>query len=366
MLLQGIQRHRLESLLQADPAVRALIPGLWGDLQHAARCEAMAALALASLTREMAVLFADAGIPLLVLKGIPLALLTTGSLTTRGRGDCDLLVNPSHLGAAIALLQSAGLTLCPSKGAAAMGKNSLTGRYGRLVSHEISFYRFYGGQRQWIDLHWHVSAARGVLPAFEELWRNRDAVLIGEAVIWTLSRSDALLHSCCNSAVDRWKSLRSLVDIERLGRGLDVNHMNRLLNHRLVRKGLMVVAHAGFCPSSHFELSKSHVQRTRSSKITQLATYSQLTCPNIDESLLEFGLRNLNLSHSLINFLVKILLALLPPDALVNPLTGETLSVRDIVICRFQKLKQQIQTRRSIEKTASDFAVPVESPDRPA
>ena len=156
------------------------------------------------------------------------------------------------------------------------------------------------------------------------------------------------------------------MDIERIGRGLDVNQMSSLLNHRLVRKGLMVVAHAGFWASPQFELSKSHIGRIRSSKITQLANHSQLTCPNIDESLLEFGLRNLNLSHSSINFLVKMLLALLPPDALVNPLTGEPLSVRDIVICRFQKLKQQIQTRRSIEKTTSDCAVPVGSPDRPA
>ena len=94
-LFQGIQRHRLQSFLQGDPAVADLLPNLRVDLQRAARREAMAALALASLTREMAVLFAEAGIHLLVIKGIPLALQTTGSLIARGRGDCDLFVDPS-------------------------------------------------------------------------------------------------------------------------------------------------------------------------------------------------------------------------------------------------------------------------------
>ena len=96
VLFQGIQRHRLQSFLQSDPAVFELLPELQADFQNAIRSEAMAALALASLTREMAELFAKAGIPLLVIKGIPLALQTTGSMTARGRGDCDLFVAPSR------------------------------------------------------------------------------------------------------------------------------------------------------------------------------------------------------------------------------------------------------------------------------
>ena len=71
VLFQGIQRHRLQSFLQSDPAVFELLPELQADFQNAIRSEAMAALALASLTREMAELFAKAGIPLLVIKGIP-------------------------------------------------------------------------------------------------------------------------------------------------------------------------------------------------------------------------------------------------------------------------------------------------------
>ena len=70
-LFRGIQRHRLETVLQSDSAVSELLPDLQVNLQHAARRERMEALALVSLTREMAALFAEAGIPLLVIKESP-------------------------------------------------------------------------------------------------------------------------------------------------------------------------------------------------------------------------------------------------------------------------------------------------------
>ena len=118
----------------------------------------MEALALASLTRQMAVLFAEAGIPLLVIKGVLLALQTTGSPTARGRGDCDLFVDPSKVGEAIALLQSQGFAF--SDGITCVGEDSLRGRYSRFLSIEISLNRFVGDRCQWIDLHWHASKVR--------------------------------------------------------------------------------------------------------------------------------------------------------------------------------------------------------------
>ena len=222
-LLQGIQRHRLESFLQADPAVGDLVMDLRGDLQRAARREALAALALASTTREMAVLFAEAGIPLLVIKGIPLSLQTTGSLTARGRGDCDLFVDPTQVGAAIALLESAGFAL--SCGSSCVGDDSMRGRYSRFVSIEISLHRDVGERRQWIDLHWHATHVRGVLPGFQALWQRGEEMQINRQPVRTLSRRDALVHACCNAATDCWMALRNLVDIERLSREVPTSQL---------------------------------------------------------------------------------------------------------------------------------------------
>ena len=53
-LLASIRRHRLASVMHGDPLVARLLPQLALTIQALARQETMAALALASLTREMA------------------------------------------------------------------------------------------------------------------------------------------------------------------------------------------------------------------------------------------------------------------------------------------------------------------------
>ncbi len=174
-LLAAIQRHRLESLLHGDPLVGALLPKLADKIKALARAETMAALALASLTREMAALFERARIPMLVIKGIPLSLQSTGSLTTRGRGDLDLLVDPKRLPEAVALLESVGFE--KAYGASCIGTDSPQDKYSRFVSIELSLVRL-RGQRQWIDLHWHVSMLEGCFLASmgcgttEIMWRS--------------------------------------------------------------------------------------------------------------------------------------------------------------------------------------------------
>ena len=72
-------------------------------LKEIARNEALAALALTGLTHEISALFEMNGIPMMVLKGIPLSLQTTQTVTARGRGDLDLWVRPRDLDAAINL-----------------------------------------------------------------------------------------------------------------------------------------------------------------------------------------------------------------------------------------------------------------------
>ena len=128
--------------------------------------------------------------------------------------------------------------------------------------------------------------------------------MIGKANVWTLSRSDAC---CARAAMQRSipKSLRSLVDIERLGRGLDASQMSSLLTYRLVRKGLTIVADAGFWASPQFEFSRNFVAHMRAQQVTKIATYSQLTCPKIDESL--WGFAQLQSQLLTNQFLVKLL-----------------------------------------------------------
>ena len=350
-LLQGIQRHRLEPLLQADPAVGDLLPDLRADLQRAARREAMAALALASLTREMAVLFAEASIPLLVIKGIPLALQTTGSLTARGRGDCDLFVDPSQVGAAIALLQSAGFAL--SYGASCVGDDSMRGRYSRFVSIEISLERDAGGRRQWIDLHWHATHVRGVLPGFQVLWPRGEELHINGQPVRTLSHRDALVHACCHATTDCWMALRNLVDIERLGRELSLAQRVDLSRLRAVRKSWIALADAFEEDSVSCNPWRAQAVRLKAAVAQQRPWRSLGDGEWTVTNRLRYLAHTVNLSHHPVHGCSMLLQQLMPPGDLVDPQTGEVRSLWQMVLWRAGKLRRRLQAQ-------------AESPDRPA
>lgn len=222
-LLATIRRHRLEGLLHGDPLVARLLPELAPAIRSLARRDTMAALALASLTSTMAALFAQAGLPLLVIKGIPLALQTTGSPTARGRGDLDLVVPPRQLLEAVALLEAQGFRRVP--GEIPRHLTSLWGRYSRWAAYELSLVRDNPGGRQWIDLHWALSNVRGPLPGFEQAWRCGERLdLHGQEVV-TLSRLHALQHACAHAAKDQWMSLRHLIDIDRLAASLQAEEL---------------------------------------------------------------------------------------------------------------------------------------------
>ena len=201
-LLASIKRHRLECLLHGDPLVARLVPDLAPALQTLARRETMAALALASLTREMAALFEQAAIPMLVIKGIPLALQTTGTLTTRGRGDLDLLVDPKRLPEAVALLEGSAFRRLP--GYLPRDLDSFWARYGRWAGYELSMVREAKESPQWINLHWALSNVRGPLPSFQQAWRCHELLEFNGQSVATLSRAHAFRHACAHAAKDEW------------------------------------------------------------------------------------------------------------------------------------------------------------------
>jgi len=344
-LLGAIRRHRLECLMHGDPIVAGLLPELAQKLQRLARQEAMAALALNSLTREMATLFEQAGIPMLVIKGIPLALQTTGSPTTRGRGDLDLLVDPKRLPEALQLLESAGFE--KTYGASCVGSYSLQGAYSRFVSIELSLVRL-RGQRQWIDLHWHVSHARGVLPAFSGLWHNRVYVDINGTSVATLSLEEAFIHACCHAASDCWMCIRNLVDVERLTRKLNPQDIESLQQKRLVRKTCAVASACGASP-----ILQSMLRATTIGKYSRALCVAQQAQKLPWRSLGTGGwtvrnricylLRQLNLSRHPTHLTAELLQQLIPPDSLVNQHTGELLTAELVLLRRVQKLARRIR-----------------------
>lgn len=236
--LAMIRRHRLVPLLQGNPVAAELLPSLAGALQQLVRQERFAALALAQFTCEIAGHCQRLGLPVLVIKGIPLSLQTTGSISGRGRSaDLDLWVDPAQLQEAIGILQSLGFLRHWGEGPLEMG--GLRGGYCRWIGYEVSLQRHH----QMIDLHWALSAARGDLPRFPQAWQRRESIALHGQRIYTLSRSDALSHVCAHAFKDQWRSIRDLIDIDRLACQLPMEALRSLANSRSVRLGASV-AHA--------------------------------------------------------------------------------------------------------------------------
>jgi hypothetical protein len=291
-----------------------------------------------------------------VIKGIPLSLQSTGSLTARGRGDLDLLVDPRQMPQALDLLQSAGFDL--TYGASAVGAGSWLGHYSRFVSIEISLVRL-RGQRQWIDLHWHPSHARGVLPAFRELWRDRDHVAINGVSVYTLALEAAFVHVCCHAAADCWMCIRNLVDVQRLSRRLDQQALSAMRKHRLVRKTCAV---ANECvPDLRFlallagKTSGKDCRALSSAREAQVLPWRSLgngewTVHNRTRYLL----RLMNLSRHPAHLTSMLMQQVIPPESLVDMQTGQPLSVMAAVQGRMEKLARRIR---------GDDAQPTQQPD---
>lgn len=358
-LLTAIRRHRLETLLAADPMVLHLIPQLADRLKLLARQEQMAALALASLTREMAALFERAGIPMLVIKGVPLALQTTGSLTARGRGDLDLLVDPCQLGEALRLLKRQGFS--ETYGPSCLGDKTLQGHYSRWVSIELSFGRL-NPRQQWIDLHWHPSHVRGIFPRFKNLWSQRCSILINDQTVSTLPPATAFAHACCHAEVDRWMCLRNLVDVERLSRTLKCDgHSMRL---RSVRKTCCVAAELTGSDRLIAIAEQSNALRNR--RVLRTAHAAQRLpwrslgdggwTPRNRFALL---IRSLNYSHHPCHWMSMAMQQIVPPEVFVDE-HGNYRSAWDVITQRIAKLGRRLKASGEVFPQPSCSEHPVE------
>jgi hypothetical protein len=170
---------------------------------------------------------------MLVIKGIPLSLQSIGSLTARGRGDLDLLVDPNRLADAVQLLEQHGFAR--KAGMFPNNLHSFWGRYSRWAGYEFSLTRQQKIGCQWIDLHWALSNVRAPLPTFQEAWAYREHLNVNGQSVATLCGRHAFQHACAHAAKDQWMCIRNLVDIERLARSSHQESLRPLRRFRVVR-----------------------------------------------------------------------------------------------------------------------------------
>lgn len=233
-LWAAIRRHRLEIVLAPWHDRLGWPQPLPQELVERARHQRLAALPLLAGAIEVLEALAVARVRALLIKGPALALQTTGDATARGRGDLDVLVDPCQLQLAIVTLEGLGFRRLP--GMAPLDLSSSWGRYARWVGYELSLQR----GPLLLDLHWDLGPLRSSLPAFETLWQQRELLTYQGRRLATLGRRHSFLHSCDHGVKDRWISLRSLVDIERLARLLSEDDRQALGRYKAVRLSALV------------------------------------------------------------------------------------------------------------------------------
>lgn len=208
-LLFSVSRHRLADLLDAhagDLGLPAELADPLAELRASGRRLLMVQLLEIGTLQG---LLAEAGVPALVIKGLPLAVQTTGDPAARGPGDIDLLIPPDAVEKVHAILTAHGWSLRPD---GVVSPDTWAWRH--VLRHTCALP--YLGPGSHVDLHWRLDTTVDALPSFGELWERREQVDLGGVLVETLGRADLLAQSSFHAAKDRWRWLRSLVDVHRI------------------------------------------------------------------------------------------------------------------------------------------------------
>lgn len=111
-VLQLAHEHRVLPMLAERLGETTAVPdAVHHKLRAAFECNAMQNLLNAAELLAVLQAFDQAGIPLLPFKGLVLGSAVYGDLTTRPAGDIDVLIHPSHMVPAAALLRARGYSL---------------------------------------------------------------------------------------------------------------------------------------------------------------------------------------------------------------------------------------------------------------
>jgi Uncharacterised nucleotidyltransferase/Sulfotransferase family len=143
----------------------------------------------------------DAGIPAMVIKGVPLALRFYGDLGSRPMNDVDVLVPTDRMGAALRLLEADGWRSHRDRRGRSQPLTegfSLMSDHSRIVAAPDGFF---------VDLHWHLRE-QFVVPGQEmtssdDFWRAAEPIDILGVATRTLCASDLLLHAVVHGLVSQ-------------------------------------------------------------------------------------------------------------------------------------------------------------------
>jgi len=210
--LTTVKRHRVLGLVNQALSTAAIpvSSSVAEELATRAKRVVRRNMLLTGEAARLQRLFAAAGIPSLVLKGIAVAQLAYGSLGTKQTMDLDLLVPQQHAEAAWQILEREGfMPASPTKHFTAMQRRALI-RYGKDVELARSGLRFR------VDLQWRAAYNPTLLRGIDAHSPAQD-VAVGDGLnVRTLARDDLFAYLCVHGAQHAWSRLKWLADLNAL------------------------------------------------------------------------------------------------------------------------------------------------------
>ena len=201
-LLPAANRHKVLTPVADHAAAHTAIPGL----REATRRSAVKAMSLATTTLEISGRLRAAGVDALFLKGVVLAIQTTGRVNARGAGDIDLLVTHGALPRTVTILESEGWQVRAGWGALTSSTPPLHGHAVTLDRAGIS-----------VDVHHRLDHALATASVDHgQLWKRRVNVPVGGDEVATLRPIDSAVSIAVNSGQDAWAQLIRAADFLRL------------------------------------------------------------------------------------------------------------------------------------------------------
>jgi Uncharacterised nucleotidyltransferase len=161
---------------------------------------------LTTATQELAKVFAEHGIDMMVFKGPVLAESIYGSINFRRFSDIDLLVHEQDVPQVRQLLID--LRFHPRL----LTQDRETSDYLRSRIWDDSFT--HEETQVTIDLHWQLMPDYfPVAFDLEQLWSNRQSVMLQQTELYSLSPEDLLLYLCAHGSKELWRRIIWICDV---------------------------------------------------------------------------------------------------------------------------------------------------------
>lgn len=225
--LRVVRRHRVDGLVQAALLAAGVEPpqAVARTLAQKAQTIARRNLTLAAESLRLQGLFDAAGIPVLVLKGVPLAMSAYGSLGPKHSKDIDLLVPPARALQAWDLLETQGYVLRHPPGPLSASQRRLALRYAREIG------VFDASRRCDVELRWRAAISPSLLIGVDAHRESRTIAVSGSAGLRTLNDDDLFAYLCLHGANHGWSRLKWLADLNALLAAKDDAELRRLVGH---------------------------------------------------------------------------------------------------------------------------------------